>query len=430
MNRSDSTEDCETTKKVKSSHIFQEQQIGFDCTTDNKEYLSKKHKKNKKTTFVSRNSQTNLPVSDSNSDSNLIQNLMQNSVQIKTNGFGIITNKFDPDNENKLKSPSSMLIIGKRNIGKSHAIIHIASSLKSQDVIDNCVVICPTDKFQNLYKTKLNIHNVCHECDDDILKSIIENQENKIIEATNKNTKKPRLLLILDDCGYLEAKKSVYFRNLILNGRHLQIYIIMAIQFPSHITKEIQTNFDFIFLGPDDTISNQKRYYEHYAGMFPTFLSFKETFDNICKNYTFLTIENNSNHIPLENKIKYFKADIKKSCDVSDSNLYIDTHKNDTKTNVKNIKHVDNTKYDVLQSILTCNTKICTLIKNDENNQEKINIMDSIVKCNNLIVEMFNTYTDKDIILDVNKNIDLDIDLDINSDDDSNISSDIGYDFE
>ena len=72
--------------------------------------------------------------------------------------------------------------------------------------------------------------------------------------------------------------------ELLFNGRHYQLMYMLTMQFPLGITPELRCNFDYIFLLADDNTSNIKRMYEHYAGMFPDFNSFKQVFTQLTKN--------------------------------------------------------------------------------------------------------------------------------------------------
>ena len=49
------------------------------------------------------------------------------------------------------------------------------------------------------------------------------------------------------------------------------------------IPPEMRSNFDYIFLLAEDFISNRKRLYEHYAGMFPNFDIFQQVFTEVTK---------------------------------------------------------------------------------------------------------------------------------------------------
>jgi hypothetical protein len=58
------------------------------------------------------------------------------------------------------------------------------------------------------------------------------------------------------------------------------------------ISPELRTQFDYIFLLADDFYSNLRRIYDHYAGMFPTFESFRQIFKQLTADYGCMVIAN------------------------------------------------------------------------------------------------------------------------------------------
>ena len=81
----------------------------------------------------------------------------------------------------------------------------------------------------------------------------------------------PRTYIVMDDC--LSSKGS-WMRDkpileLLFNGRHYEIMYILTMQFPLGIPPDLRVNFDYIFLMAEDTLSNLKRIFDHYAGCFP-----------------------------------------------------------------------------------------------------------------------------------------------------------------
>ena len=79
-------------------------------------------------------------------------------------------------------------------------------------------------------------------------------------------------------------------------------------QYAVGIPPELRSNFDYIFLLAEDTISNRKRLYEHYAGMFPTFDIFQQVFSDITDDYGMLVINNRVHSKNITDKVFWYKA--------------------------------------------------------------------------------------------------------------------------
>ena len=93
-----------------------------------------------------------------------------------------------------------------------------------------------------------------------------------------------------------------------MNGRHYQLTFMLTMQYSLGISPELRSNFDYIFLLGDDFISNQKRLFDHYAGMFPTLKSFREVFSALTKDYGCMVIVNAGNPAEFVDKIFWYKA--------------------------------------------------------------------------------------------------------------------------
>lgn len=215
-------------------------------------------------------------------------------------------------NLNWMCTNPSICMIAKRGSGKSWVV---RSILKHFRDIPGGVIISPTDKMSGFYNKFFPDVFIHHEYDGEILKKMFFRQT-KIIETCKEKIQKgkkvdPRAFLVMDDC--LSSKgnwlKDDSIREMFMNGRHYYIMYILTMQFPLGITPELRSNFDYIFLLADDFISNQKRLYDHYAGMFPNFDSFRQVFLNLTSDYGSMVIVNRGSRSHILDKVFWFKSD-------------------------------------------------------------------------------------------------------------------------
>lgn len=59
--------------------------------------------------------------------------------------------------------------------------------------------------------------------------------------------------------------------ELFYNGRCYNKLFILSSQFPMTFEQDLRSNFDYIFLFHNNFNMGQKKLYDHYGGMFPTF---------------------------------------------------------------------------------------------------------------------------------------------------------------
>lgn len=164
----------------------------------------------------------------------------------------------------------------------------------------------------------------------------------------------PRVFLILDDCLYDNSwTKNTDIRSIFMNGRHYKILFLLTMQYALGIPPNLRTNIDYVFILRENYVSNRKRLYEHYAGMFPTFDMFCQVMDQCTENYECLVIDNNANSNQLVDQVFWYKAPerpnfkcgAKEFWDYSDKNFQKNTNQSDdiTSSRIKNrvevVKH-------------------------------------------------------------------------------------------
>jgi len=223
--------------------------------------------------------------------------------------FNMNTISFKP-NENK---GPVIVLIGRRDTGKSFLVRDL---LYYQQDIPIGTVISGTEAGNGFYSDhvpKLFIHD---EYNTAIIENILKRQKQVLKQITKdmnqykKCNIDPRTFVILDDCLFDATwTKDKVMRLLFMNGRHWKVMLIITMQYPLGIPPNLRTNIDFVFILREPYISNRKRIYENYAGMFPTFESFCQVMDQCTENYECLVINNNSNSNKLQDQIFWYKAE-------------------------------------------------------------------------------------------------------------------------
>jgi len=199
-------------------------------------------------------------------------------------------------------------VIAKRGAGKSWLIRDILKTL-GKEVEDYITIFSPTENMNPFYKKNFNKAKIYHQYDCAIIERLLA--EVSIDFRNNRNTKDniKHRVIVLDDCiGDKKIFKDPIFNNLLFNARHYHITIILAIQYPLGIKPELRSNFDHTFLLHDDFISNQKKMYDHYAGMFRNFNSFREIYQNLTEDHGTMVITNKGVSSSIYEKIHYYKA--------------------------------------------------------------------------------------------------------------------------
>lgn len=249
-----------------------------------------------------------------------------NTKEVRLDGTTMPLRQFKLDS--MVPNPA-ICMIAKRGSGKSVVCRAILKHFKD---IPGGVIISKTDRMSSFYGDffpELYIH---YEYKTELIERILYRQKIMIDKQQEKEKlgKKvdPRAFIVMDDCladkGKWASDKPIY--ELFFNGRHYQLMYILTMQFPLGIKPELRCNFDYIFLLAEDFYSNQKRLYDHYAGMFPSFKAFRDIFVEITDDYGCMVIVNRGASKNILDKVFWYKAKLNEKVDKMGSKQFNKFH--------------------------------------------------------------------------------------------------------
>tara|TARA_B100001964_G_scaffold56827_1_gene64246 strand:- start:1441 stop:2283 length:843 start_codon:yes stop_codon:yes gene_type:complete len=215
--------------------------------------------------------------------------------------------KFDMD---KIGDDKVCVFIGKRETGKSFLVKDLLYYHKD---IPMGTVISATEGANHFFSKIVPSACIYEEFDKEIVQRILTRQK-KIAKSKDNgriNSKiDDRIFFILDDCLYDNSwTKDKNMRSVFMNGRHYKILFLMTMQFALGIPPSLRTNIDYVFILRENIVSNRKKLYEHYAGMFPDFNTFCQAMDATTENYECMVIHNNAKSNKIEDQVFWYKAE-------------------------------------------------------------------------------------------------------------------------
>lgn len=230
----------------------------------------------------------------------------------------------------KMVNHCTIAMIAKRASGKSFLTKEIMYHKRK---IASAIAISRTESLNSFYGEFIPDSYIYPEYQTEILTNIYQrqaqmNEDNKRRIKEGKKPKEDELMLIMDDCMSSKGTwlKDPNILELFFNGRHHHISFILTMQFSLGIPPELRSNFDYIFLLAEDIISNRKRLYDHYAGMFPTFEIFQQVFTDVTEDYGVMVINNRIHSKNITDKVFWYKAKDTPSFMVG-SHKYLNYHK-------------------------------------------------------------------------------------------------------
>jgi hypothetical protein len=218
--------------------------------------------------------------------------------------------KFDMS---KIGKGSVVIMIGKRNTGKSYLVQDL---LYYKRDIPIGTVISATEGANQFYgdmMPKIFIHD---EFNSQIVSNLVKRQKIAITKMQQQEAQfgktniDPFAYLILDDLMYDTSwLKDQTIRSLFMNGRHYKLLFVITMQYSLGIPPSLRSNVDYVFILRENYVSNRKRLYEHYAGMFPSFEVFCQVMDQCTENYDCLVIDNTTKSNKIEDMVFWYHAD-------------------------------------------------------------------------------------------------------------------------
>jgi len=207
-----------------------------------------------------------------------------------------------------------IVLIGKKDTGKSFLVKDILANTRScfpvGTVISGTEVANPF--FQDMVPSKLIHDKYKPEIVMNAIKRqlTVKQQRNHERKGHGGSTNvDPRAFLILDDCLYDKSwinEEST--RYIFMNGRHIDMVTMITMQYPLGVPPNLRTNIDFVFILRENNITNRKRIYDNYAGMFPTFDMFCQFMDQCTENYECLVIANGVQSNKLDDQVFWYRA--------------------------------------------------------------------------------------------------------------------------
>jgi hypothetical protein len=206
-----------------------------------------------------------------------------------------------------------VVLIGKRDTGKSFLCKDL---LYYHQDIPVGTVISATESANRFYGNMVPPIFIHDEYNEEIIQKVVTRQKkaveryNQDLEVNTVSKVDPRGLLILDDCLYDASwTKSKDVRSIFMNGRHFKMMFIVTMQYALGIPPNLRTNIDYVFILRENIVSNRKRIYENYAGMFPTFEIFCQVMDQCTENFECLVVYNNAKSNNIEDQVFWYKAE-------------------------------------------------------------------------------------------------------------------------
>ena len=195
------------------------------------------------------------------------------------------------------------VLISKRNTGKS---VLTADILYHKRSIPMGILMSATEEATGFFQDVAGIPDtyIYSEWNPDAIDTIIEKQK-KLAKAG----KLRNCFVVLDDLAFdKQLFNSKQMRQLMMNGRHYGICLIITAQFMGDLPVAFRSNVDYVMVGRTPGIQDRERLWKNFFGAIPTFHMFNAIMDNTTEDYHVLVLDNTVQSNKLEDSIFWYKA--------------------------------------------------------------------------------------------------------------------------
>lgn len=202
------------------------------------------------------------------------------------------------------KSKCTILVVGKRNRGKSTLMVDLVRHIPAPKAI----VLSATDRCSHFYEQYFPQAFIYDKYEPDFLTKIIRVQ--KKLVAKNPDMRVSGLLLIIDDTGFdKKFLRSKQLFELVCNGRWYNVALVIGVQDAGSVTPPIRSQMDYVLALAESFKNGQERLYNWFYGVYPSFRDFRLSFSNLTQDYGAMVLDNVSKSTELNKSIYWFKAD-------------------------------------------------------------------------------------------------------------------------
>lgn len=208
----------------------------------------------------------------------------------------------------KMPRNSTVLIYGKRRSGKSVLVKNIM--YKHRD-IPRGVVVSQSEGTSPFYQKFIPSSYIFDKYESTTMGRIFSQQQ-ALVKKEGGPAPSNNFFIIMDDvlADVSSWKKDETINNAMFNGRHVNLFFVIVMQYCLALPPAIRSNFDYVFIFKDIIPANRRRLYENFAGIIPSFAIFNKVMDAVTDDHGCLVIELCGNSNSWTDCVYWLKANI------------------------------------------------------------------------------------------------------------------------
>lgn len=205
---------------------------------------------------------------------------------------------------------SKVLIIGKPATGKSTLVKDIMYRHRSRFPCG--IVLSGTEESSGDFNGMVPDLFIYGHYNQDAVNKLVARQR-RLTRKYGEGHESNNAFIVIDDCmDDTSWIKHPVTKGIFKNGRHWDLFFLLAMQYCLGIPPALRTCIDYVFIMREPNVESRRKIWKNYAGIFPTFNMFCEVLDNLTEDYHCMVIKNRSLSSRVEDNVFWYKAKLHK----------------------------------------------------------------------------------------------------------------------
>lgn len=217
--------------------------------------------------------------------------------------------KLHPADFSRLEKNATIALIGKRRSGKTTWAKTLVNHIYNNGLCNRFVVI--SGGKDNMAEWKRIVPGMFVHSKHDasaVIKKLVAYQDKKSAYFTSKNMDTPvpyRVTIVIDDCGSdRKFMNSAVIKDLMSNGRHYNVSVVLIVQYINQIPMENRDQMDYIGMLYTANTKGIKKIHDEYVNMC-SLKTFERLLSVTTQNRGLCWIDNTKNPTHV-NEVVYF----------------------------------------------------------------------------------------------------------------------------